>query len=536
MSLLIDGTSLTVDDIYRIGYTEETLELSSESMKRVVASFERVQEWGRKGHPIYGVNTGFGEMISVIIPPEKGSELQCNLLRSHAGGGGQPFSDQISRAILATRANCLIKGHSGISPTAVELMKEMVNRHIYPLIPQQGSLGASGDLAPLASMALTVIGDGHVRYQGEVRRTGDVFKQVGLKPLVPGFKEALAMINGTTPMTAVGAIAVHNAKHLLRMALLISSDVVQCLNASTRPFEHRGNALKNHRGQVAVARIMRELLADSKLVREHQVIMNTIEKKADELRQKAAEVIDTKVYLQNAYSLRAMPQILGLSLETFDFAERIIQEEANSCNDNPLIFDTPEESFHGANFHGQYVASANDYMNIALTEIGVLAERQLNRLVDPHLNNKLPAFLGYQKENVGLFMGFQGMQYLATSIASENLDLAAPASIKSIPSNGQNQDVVSMGLNAGRRSLALVENVASILAVTLGAAAQASHFVGRENFSPVIQELHERLPVLKQLYKDESPGYELIQNVRSFILSDEARAFARKHVTLDAEA
>jgi histidine ammonia-lyase/tyrosine ammonia-lyase len=532
----LDGESLTISDIYNISYKGEPVELSEEQMARVKVANERVQQWGREQHPIYGVNTGFGEMISVIIPPELGSQLQYNLLRSHAGGGGEPFSDEIVRAIMAVRANCLIKGYSGISPAAIELLKEMINRGIHPIVPQQGSLGASGDLGPLAQMALPLIGDGYVRHKGQKRKSREVFDEHGLTPIVPGFKEALALINGTSPMTAVAALALVDGYHLMRLALFASAYAVQCLNASTRPFEHKGNALKNHEGQVTVARIMRELVEGSQLMREHINIMGTMREKVTQTRaelQDEQAVVDTRTYLQNAYSLRAMPQILGVPLETMRFCQRLVEEEANSCNDNPLIFESAETCFHGANFHGQYVAAASDYFNIAIAEVGVLAERQLNRLVDPHLNNKLPAFLAYQK--TGLYMGFQGLQYLATSIASENLDLAAPASIKSIPSNGQNQDVVSMGLNSARKSLQLVENVATIFSVMIGACRQASHLVGQDKFSAPIREFQEMLPVMKEVYKDEGPGSEIISEIRAFIVGKEMRSFLESRISLDKQ-
>jgi histidine ammonia-lyase len=300
---------------------------------------------------------------------------------------------------------------------------------------------------------------------------------------------------------------------------------------STQPFEHRGNALKNHRGQVAVARVMRELLEGSGLARGHKALMEAMREQATA----GAGVVDTKMYLQNAYSLRAVPQVLGMVLETMDFCRRVVEEEANSVNDNPLIFDSPETSFHGANFHGQYVAMACDYLNIAVTELGVLAERQLNRLVDPNLNRPLPPFLAHR--NTGLGLGFQGGQFLAVSIASENLNLAAPSSIKSLPSNGQNQDVVSMGLTAARRARQLTENVGTILAVTLAACQQASHLLptgGAERFSPVVRELHERMPVLREPYRDDAPLNELIAEVRRWMMGREARTFVESRVVLDA--
>lgn len=531
--MILDGTKLTIADIFRIAFENESVEIAQQQLERVQDAYLRVQKWGDERHPIYGVNTGFGEMIRVVIPPQFGSQLQYNLLRSHAAGGGPLFPDEVVRAIMAVRLNCLVKGYSGISPTAVELLKEMINRGIYPRIPQQGSLGASGDLAPLAQMALAVIGDGYVHYKGEKRVAADVLAQEGLKPLVPGFKEALAMINGTSPMTALAALSLMRGYHLLRTALFASAYLVQCLNASVRPFDHEGNALKNHEGQVIVASTMRKLLAGSKLTREHAGIMNTMRGALNAEGVGEETVVDTNVYLQNAYSLRAMPQILGIVLETLRFSQRSVEEEANSCNDNPLIFGSAEECFHGANFHGQYVAAACDYLNIALAEIGVLAERQLNRLVDPHLNDKLPGFLAYKA--TGLHMGFQGGQYLATSVASENLDLAAPASIKSISSNGSNQDVVSMGLISARKSAQLAENVATILAVLIAGCRQASHIIGEDGFSEPIKEFNRLMPAMKEVYRDEGAISEVLSAVREFVVSKEAQAWMESAVSLQLD-
>jgi histidine ammonia-lyase/tyrosine ammonia-lyase len=250
------------------------------------------------------------------------------------------------------------------------------------------------------------------------------------------------------------------------------------------------------------------------------------EKSAD-----AEQVADTRVYLQDAYSLRCVPQILGPVRDTIAMARKVVEEEINSCNDNPLIFDTPEELFHGGNFHGQYVAMYSDFLNVALTEIGVLAERQLNRLVDPHLNNCLPPFLAAAQ--AGLFSGFEGGQYLATSIASENLDLATPSSVKSIPSNGANQDVVSMGLNAARKSLQLCENVTTILAVLVSACYQASHFIDQGEFSPAIKQWHQLLGSTVSLYRDEFPISQHIGRVRDLLISDQVASLLDTLVLLD---
>lgn len=509
----IIGSKLSVFDVYKVAVEGESVAINHEQLQKVKASFERIQEWGAARIPIYGVNTGFGELIHMIIPPKFKSELQRNLLCSHAAGSGPPFPDEIVRAIMTVRLNCLMKGYSGVSPQAVQLMQELLNRRIHPVIPQQGSLGASGDLAPLSHMALPLIGEGYVRSNGQTRAAIEVLAQEELKPLELGFKEGLALVNGTSAMTGVACVAIVRASMLLRLALVASAAVVQCLGASTRPFEHKGHVLKNHSGQIVIARIMRELLAGSGLTRDHSDIIKLLYQETAHQN----DVVDTTTYLQDAYSLRCMPQVLGPILETLNFCRRIVEEEVNSTNDNPLIFDSPEETFHGANFHGQYVAMNCDFLNIALTEIGVLAERQLNRLIDPHLNGKLPPFLACGES--GLFCGFEGGQYLATSIAAEDLDLAAPSSIKSIPSNGSNQDIVSMGLISARKSLQLCENVTTILSVLIAACHQAALLIGPEDFSAPIRQLHQDLLGAIPQYRDSFPLDQLISQVRETLMS-----------------
>ncbi len=522
----LTGEHLSVFDVFAVAVQREEIELSAEQLEAIQQVHERVQTWGEEKHPIYGVNTGFGELVHMLIPPQYKTDLQVNLLRSHAAGGGEPFPDDIVRAIMTVRLNYFTKGYSGISARGVYLLQQFLNRQIHPVVPQQGSLGASGDLAPLSQMALPLIGDGFVRVKGEVRASREVLQEEQLEPLHMGYKEALTLVNGTSAMTGVASVALVKAQHLLKVALLATADVVQCLQGSTRPFDHRGHFLKNHAGQVIVARELRTLLQGSQLTREHKDIMKTLSEKSTD----TERVAETRVYLQDAYSLRCVPQILGPVRDAMTLVQKVVEEEINSCNDNPLIFDTPEELFHGGNFHGQYVAMYSDFLNIALTEIGVLAERQLNRLVDPHLNNSLPPFLAYTQ--AGLFSGFEGGQYLATSIASENLDLAAPSSVKSIPSNGGNQDVVSMGLNAARKSLQLCENVTTILAVLVSACYQASHFLQQDEFSPALQQWHHFIGSAVALYRDEFPISQHIARVRDLLVSDQAVSLLEKLVQL----
>jgi histidine ammonia-lyase/tyrosine ammonia-lyase len=528
--MIIKGSNLSVYDLYQIAVGAETVELDKAQLEKVKQTYDRVQKWGEAKQPIYGVNTGFGELIHAIIPPQYKSELQYNLLRTHAAGGGDPFPEPVVRAIMTARLNCLMKGHSGASVEVVTLLKEFLNRGIHPVIPQQGSLGASGDLAPLAHMSLPLIGDGYVNFKGQLRRSCEVLEEENLKPIKPGFKEALSLINGTSAMTGTASVALVRAFKLLQLELVASVDFLQCLGGSTRAFDHRGHALKNHFGQMKIAESLRGLLWGSTLTREHGELMKTI---YDQVAS-SDDVVNTQVYLQHAYTLRCIPQILGPVLDTLNFCRARLEEELNSCNDNPLFFEEAEDSFHGGNFHGQYVAMTCDFMNVALTEIGVLAERQLNRLLDPHINGDLPAFLAHGES--GLFCGFEGGQYLATSIASENLDLAAPSSVKTIPSNGQNQDVVSMGLISARKSLQLCENVNTILGVLVAACYQASFFVGQEKFNEPVRQLHQQLAALLPRYDDATPINEYLATVRRHISAAPMWAYLDGHVDLSEPA
>jgi tyrosine 2,3-aminomutase len=526
--MIISGANHTVQEVYDVAVNGDRVELDRRQLAKVAATYDRVQEWGAQSFPIYGVNTGFGHLINFIVPPQHKTDLQRQLLLSHAAGGGPLFPDEVVRAMIVARLNCHLKGHSGVSPQAVVMWSEFLNRGLCPVVPEQGSLGASGDLATMSHLALPLIGKGFLRVNGDIRPSADVLAEQGMAPVELGYKEALALINGTSGMTGAAALALVRAYKLVKLALVATADIVQTLHGSTRPFDHRGHALKNHRGQVIVAGVLRSLLKGSQRTREHADIMDAITKRVSK-----EHVSDAGIFLQNAYSMRCIPQVIGPVLETLDFCRRIVEEELNSCNDNPLFFDRPEESFHGGNFHGQYVAMACDYLNIAVTEIGVLLERQLNRLLDPHLNAHLPPFLASGEP--GLFSGYEGGQYLATSIAAENLDLAAPASIKSIPSNGSNQDIVSMGLIAARKSLRLTAHVETMLAVTFGACVQATHLNDAGEYSADIQEFHRMLSKVAPHYRDDEPLSEVIERVRDVLRSEEVDRYLEKNVRLSAD-
>lgn len=529
MTYLVDGQSLTIEALYAIAVGGEKVAVSDECRAAVRRHHGQIQEWGASRRPIYGVNTGFGELAHVLVPPEWKTELQVNLLRNHATAVGSAFDEPVTRAVLTARLNCLARGHSGASEAIVDLLAEFLNCGVHPVIPEQGSLGASGDISPLCHMALPLIGEGRVIYDGVEHEAAAVLRHLGISPVELGFKEGLALINGTSASAGAAAVAMYRAQRLLSLAVLLSGLYIQALGGSTRAYAANGHLLKGHPGQITVASRIEGLLSGSGLTIDHEELMARLSAHMDA----ADHVADAGIYIQSAYSLRCVPQILGPILDTMTFCREIIERELNSSNDNPLLFDTAEETFHGGNFHGQYVGFACDYLGIALTQIGVLAERQINRLVDPHLNGHLPEFLALRAS--GLSSGLSGTQYLATSIAAENLDLAAPASVKSLASNAGNQDVVSMSLNAARKALRLSENVGTMLAVLAGCVFQALNVAGAHRISPAGRRWHEALADVVRPYDDAMPVYEYVQAVRDFAVTGPGAELAEQLAALNSD-
>jgi tyrosine 2,3-aminomutase len=515
--ITLNGSDLGLDEVHAIAVDGAEVSVDPECLARVERTFARVQTWGAARRPIYGVNTGFGELAHVVVAPRLRTELQVNLLRSHASSIGERFDAVVTRAILAARLNCLIRGRSGVSTAVVRLLVELLNRRIHPIVPQQGSLGASGDLSPLSHAALVLIGEGQVEHDGVEMDAATALAQHGLVPVELAFKEGLALVNGTSASAGAAAVALTRAEVLLHQAVLLSAVYVQCLRGSDRAYDRAGHEAKGHPGQVEVAAALSDLLKGSMLTRDHVQIMDQISSRSRD----TVAVADAGVFIQDAYSLRCVPQILGPVRDTLRYCAGVVHTELNSSNDNPLFYDEVEETFHGGNFHGQYVGMAADFLAIALTELGVLAERQVNRVLDPHLNGSLPDFLVLGDS--GLSCGLAGVQYLATSIAAENLDLSAPASVKTIPSNGGNQDVVSMSLTAARKALRLCENVATILAVEAVCLFQACHLLGVDLLSPSTAAWHHALARHIAPYQDRQPAYLLVQAARDFLLSDAAR-------------
>jgi histidine ammonia-lyase len=449
--LRLDGETLTIDDVVRAARRREKVEIHPDSRERVERSAAVVDRFIRDNKPIYGITTGFGHFARVKISREHVRELQKNLLMSHATGIGPSIADDQVRAMMLLRVNALIKGYSGVRWPTLERLVALLNKDILPLIPQKGSVGASGDLVPLAHMSLPLIGLGRVRIKGKIREADEVLKEYGMAPLTLEAKEGLALINGTQMMSAVGVLNAYDSRILCRTADIAAACSTEALRGTDVPFDARVHALRPHPGQAQVADNLRKLLEGSRILQSH----------------KDCEKV------QDAYSLRCIPQVHGATRDTLRHVTAVLETEINSVTDNPIIFPDTEESISCGNFHGQPVALVLDYLGIAVSELANISERRIERLVDPALSN-LPPFL---TQDGGLNSGYMITQYTAASLVSENKVLAHPASVDSIPTSANQEDHVSMGSIAAFKAAEIIKNVRHVLAIELLCAAQGLDFI-----------------------------------------------------------
>ncbi len=463
-TLKIGTEVLNYRSCYEVLVNNRTIELDDEALKKVYESFYFLKEF-IKDKLIYGINTGFGPMAQYKISNNDQVQLQYNLIRSHCSGSGNPIPVINVKALMLTRLNTLMQGYSGIHPDAVILLKELINRNICPVIYEHGGLGASGDLVQLAHLALTLIGEGEVYYKGEIIETEKVFKAEGLKPLQVHIREGLALMNGTSAMCGIGLINLIHAKNLVKHAIAASSMIVEMVESYDDHFSDELNRVKHHAGQNQVAQHMQAFLANSKLIkkREKHLYNKPIRK----------NILKDKV--QEYYSIRCVPQIVGPIIDTINYAEQVIINEINSVSDNPIIDYKNKNVFHGGNFHGDYAALEMDKLKIAITKLSMLCERQLNFLMNDKLNRKLPPFVNLGV--LGLNLGIQGVQFTATSTTAENQTLSYPMYVHSIPSNNDNQDIVSMGTNAALIAQKVIFNTYEVIAIEFLAIIQAIDYL-----------------------------------------------------------
>lgn len=462
----LTGHDLTLEEIRKIVLQGEKVVLSDEAKARIQANRQTVEEMIDKGQTMYGINTGFGKFSDCVISNKDLKTLQLNLIRSHACGVGDPFSEPISRTMVLLRAIALSKGYSGIRVCLIEQLLAYVNAGIHPVIPEQGSLGASGDLAPLSHLALTVIGEGEVYYKGKRMPTKEALAKTELTPLTLEAKEGLALINGTQAMTAIGVMTIFEMEKLLYQSERIAAMTFEGLRGIIDAFDKAVHVVRGHEEQMGVARRMREFLKDSLLVTRQG-----------------------EVRVQDAYSLRCIPQVLGASWQTVHYVKEKLQTEINAVTDNPLIFSEDEKVISGGNFHGQPIAFAMDFIKLGIAETANLSERRIERLVNPQLNNGLPPFLS---PNPGLESGAMIMQYTAASLVSENKTLAHPASVDSIPSSANQEDHVSMGTIAARHAYTMLQNSRRVIAIELICAMQAVEYYGVNKMASQTCELYKQ--------------------------------------------
>lgn len=501
-----------MEQLEQIVLQKETVTLDAERLQEV-ADCHRFLINFSKDKLIYGINTGFGPMAQYRIEDADRVQLQLNLIRSHCSGMGKLLSPVQSRAALLARLNTMMCARSGIHPGTVELMAALLNAEAYPCMYHHGGVGASGDLVQLAHLALGLIGEGSFWYRGEVVTAAEVYATTGLQPMKIHIREGLGMLNGTSSMTGIGAINVLHARKLMTGQILFSLMVNEIMEAYDDHFSEELNAVKLHKGQQVVAKAMRAISRKSRLLRKRHE--HLYDKKVTE------SVLQDKV--QEYYSLRCVPQILGPIYDTIENAAQIMEQEINSVNDNPVIDPHREMIYHGGNFHGDYVSLEMDKLKIAVTKLSMLAERQLNFLLNHHLNRKLPPFIN--AGTLGLNFGVQGMQYPATSNVAENQTLSNPMYVHSIPNNNDNQDIVSMGTNSAAMCAQVIENSFEVLSVHALAIIQAIDYKGyKDRLSPATRWMYDELSVLAPSFKEDAPSYERLARIKSWLMETEVAA------------
>ena len=448
----LNGQALTLQQIFDVATGRENVSLADPARERVDAARRVVEQIVNEGRTVYGVNTGFGKLSDVSIEKNELQQLQLNLVRSHACGLGNPLSEPEARAILLLRANVLAAGFSGARPLVIETLIAMLEHGLTPVIPEKGSVGASGDLAPLAHLALAAIGEGEVFYQNERLPSAEAFDRAKVSALQLEVKEGLALLNGTQAMGAVGGLALFRAERIARLADVAGAMTLEALRGTPVAFDERIHAVRPHHGQAQVAEHLRELLRDSEIRQSH---------------------IENDPRVQDAYSLRCMPQVHGAVRDALAHARNVVEIESGSATDNPLVFASTGEVLSGGNFHGAPLALVFDYAAVAVTDLMSITERRIDRLVNPDSNEDLPPFL---TEQPGISSGFMMLQVTAAALLNEARVLAHPASIDNVPTDGGKEDHVSMGMTSAAKLRGIVDLAEFATAIELFTAAQALEF------------------------------------------------------------
>ncbi len=499
---------ISLEQIESIIFEKTKVIINNDTLDKVAESYRFLTGFSND-KIIYGINTGFGPMAQFRIENDERNQLQYNLIRNHACGMGKPLEKIYSRSVLLARLNAFLQGHSGVSLNVVEKLISFLNNDIVPEIFEHGGVGASGDLVQLAHLGLNLIGEGNVYQNGNRISAAEALKDAGIEPLQLQLRDGLALINGTSCMTGIGAINLIYAYRLYNWSLVCSAILNEIMSSFSDSFSEELNNTKHHKGQKNVAKEMRDFLAGSKMIRNRKELF------ADE---SEFNRVEFKNRIQEYYSIRCVPQILGPIIDTIDNVRQVIEDEFNSTNDNPVVIPEFENVFHGGNFHGDYVSLEMDKLKIVMTKLSMLMERQLNFLMNDRLNNKFPPFLNAGK--LGLNFGFQGLQFTATSTTAENQSLSNSVYVHSIPSNKDNQDMVSMGTNSASMAKLVIDNCFQVMAIHLMAICQAIDLLKddeKEKLSDNTLKVHKMVREIVPFAKKDNSHSKTMNEVYNFI-------------------
>jgi len=513
-TIVLNGNDLTVDEIVAIGVGDRKISLDPAALERCRASRTFLEEEVAAKRVIYGVNTSFGPMCNKIIDDEQIEELQVNLIRSHAAGLGDPLKDYIAIAVMAVRLNTLVKGFSGVRIELLEHMQWMINERIAAYIPECGSVGASGDLIHLAHLALAIIGEGQLYDNGELVDAAVTYKKFGRGPVRLSFKEGIALMNGTSAMTALAAFAIFGAKKLLNISCVTGAFAIEIFGGIDDAFDEDLHRVKPHLGQLQIADTIRKLYTGSGNITLRSEMHDRIRNQKSD-----GPVYETSINVQDVYSVRCTPQVLAPVAEAIEQASRVVEVEANSSNDNPIIIPEKKKVIHGGNFHGQSIGFVMDMLCMAIATLCNISERRTNKYLDKNLNEGLPEFL--IPGTLGLTMGFMGAQYLATSTTAENRQLANPVSTNTISCNASNQDVVSMGTVAARKAFKSVSNAKHVVTLEVLADLQALSFRNADRLGRGTNKIYQLLNKDFCQYNNESIFHDDLVKFRKILFSSQ---------------
>lgn len=495
MAILIEDGHLTIEEVVKVARNFEKIELTQNAVDAVNKARNYVEEKLEKGEIIYGLTTGFGKFSDRFIPKEDTAALQRNLIISHSCGMGDPYPTEVVRGAMLLRINALARGNSGVRLSTLMTLVNMLNKNVHPVIPQKGSLGASGDLAPLSHIVLVMLGEGEAEYEG-VRMSGkEAMDKAGIPTIELSAKEGLALINGTQIMTSMAALLCHDAKNLAKTADIAVCMTGEALNAITKAYDPKVHEVRGHKGQMDAAANMLKILSDSK---------------------NCGRVQPGKV--QDAYSLRCAPQVHGASRDAIEYVYAAVEREINAVTDNPLVFSDDDDVISAGNFHGQPMALAMDFLAIAMAEYANISERRTERLVNPQLSAGLPAFL---TADGGLNSGFMIVQYSAASMVSESKVYCHPASVDSIPSSANQEDHVSMGTTAARKARLVLDNSQKVLGIELFCASQGIYFRGEDKLGTATKALYEHIRKSVEPVKEDRVMYTELAKFDAMVKNNE---------------